>query len=178
MAHQSQWRLGLAKLADDLAVWDGLSVQQMKSVYARWHEQPAFLSQLLNSLKSLSLQAGATWLLKHHLTQGATLDARSTSALCRELSELKDWPAQLHALQMLDKLNLSEADLDPVESFAREGLRAENKFVRAWSYHAMYLVSLQRPELQEEVSGLFERAMQQEAASVKARLRQILKDRP
>jgi hypothetical protein len=59
--------------------------------------------------------------------------------------------------------------------FLRTCLADENKFVRAWAYNGFYLLSQQYPEYQQETEQFFAMAMRDEAASVKARIRNILK---
>ncbi len=60
-----------------------------------------------------------------------------------------------------------------VVTFLRVGLQDKNKFVRAWSYSGFYLLGQQYPEYQDEAKAYIVAAMQDEAPSVQARLRQL-----
>ena len=50
-----------------------------------------------------------------------------------------------------------------------------NKLVRAWAYNGFYEISRQYPEYKEETKKLFAMAMKDEAPSVKARIRNIMR---
>ncbi len=50
------------------------------------------------------------------------------------------------------------------------------KFVRAWAYDAFYRLATQHPGYRPEVWRLLEQGMQEEAPSVKARIRQLLRE--
>lgn len=59
--------------------------------------------------------------------------------------------------------------------FLRNCLISDNKFVRAWAYNGFYELALQYPAYKTEVKKFLDMAMKDEAASVKARVRNILK---
>jgi len=93
------------------------------------------------------------------------------------LPDLIEWETKLHVLQCLSYLTVGKQDVPPLETFLRECLASENKFVRAWAYNGFYELSLQYPQFQVEVDQLLQQALEDEAASVKARVRNILKQR-
>ncbi len=57
----------------------------------------------------------------------------------------------------------------------RKCLEDDNKFVRAWAYNGFYELAKQYPEYRTEAGQLFEMALRDEAASVKARVRNVMK---
>jgi len=70
---------------------------------------------------------------------------------------------------------IQKQDKKSVENFLRKTLYNSNKFVRAWTYNGFYLLAKQHPEYHDETEALLESAIKNEAPSVKARIRNILK---
>ena len=93
------------------------------------------------------------------------------------LDRLEHWESKLHLLQSMPYMPIEKPVKQPVEFFLRNCLVDNVKFVRAWSYNSFHLLALQYPEYQAEVDKFFEMAMCDEVASVKARIRNILKQK-
>ena len=72
-------------------------------------------------------------------------------------------------------LPVAEGQRVQVEAFLRQALVSEQKFVRAWAYDGFYQLAKQYPEYQQEAMSFFAMAMDDEVASVKARVRNIIK---
>jgi hypothetical protein len=70
---------------------------------------------------------------------------------------------------------IGDADRIEVETFLRQTLNDSNKFVRAWSYNGFYQLARHFPQYREEAEAIFEMALRDEAASVKARVRNIIR---
>jgi hypothetical protein len=70
---------------------------------------------------------------------------------------------------------ISKNEIKTVEAFLRVSLTDSNKFIRAWAYNGFYEMAIQYPEYKNETKQFFEMAMRDEAASVKARIRNIIK---
>ena len=164
-------------IGDELRNWDGKSTAYLEAIYARTQRVPQTIDELIRSLDELPLQTGASWLLKHSFEQGARLSSAQTDQLFDRLAALRDWPAKLHVLQCLPWLNLSTDHKDAVEPFVRDSLTSPNKFVRAWALNGFILLSQQFDELAAEADSRVAHALENEAPSVKARLRAILKER-
>jgi len=62
---------------------------------------------------------------------------------------------------------------DAVWKVLIEQRESEQKFVRAYSYNGMHLVACQHPQYEAEAAEYFELAQADEAASVRARVRNI-----
>ncbi|WP_448250543.1 hypothetical protein [Thalassotalea agariperforans] len=70
---------------------------------------------------------------------------------------------------------ITDAYSRSVYNFLIITLTDQNKFVRAWTYNGLYELSKQHPEYIKEAKQFFEMAMRDEAPSVKARIRNIMK---
>ncbi|NQZ07148.1 MAG: hypothetical protein HRT35_08300 [Algicola sp.] len=172
-------------LKQAIAGWDGKSSEDIDTIYSGFELDASLVDDLLLCLEDQTLQSGATWLLKRHLVGKGVRSHKAFSPqkisagqiLCvyKQLPQLKHWSARLHLLQTMDVLPIALAVKDTVEHFLRRCLADDNKFVRAWAYSGFHLLQQQYPEYKAEVDGFFALAMQDEAASVKARIRNILK---
>lgn len=161
-------------LKTDIKAWDGKSAIVMGRVYDRHVERPSFLAEVVSVISDESLQDGATWLLKHHLERESPLDAAQAKEVFQTLPKISNWGAKLHILQSLRWMPIPTRYKKKLEAFLRACLQAENKFVRAWAYSGFYELAKQHPEYRLEAQRLCEQAVNSEAASVKARIRNIL----
>lgn len=162
-------------LAAAIASWDGRSADDIATVYKEFSGQQGFSESLPRLLQVKELQAGASWLLKAWLEQGGRLNDRDTASFFQSLQQLQHWNARLHSLQCLAYLAIPDDCEISLERYLRQHLTHENKFVRAWAYNGFALLSNKNPDYREQAEALFEMAMRDEAASVKARIRQIRK---
>ncbi len=161
-------------LEADIKAWDGKSVDAMERTYARHSKRPSFLAELTSALADESLQDGATWLLKHHLERKSPLDEARAKEVLRVLPKLKSWVAKLHVLQCLQWMPIPARYKKKLETFLRACLQEENKFVRAWAYSGFCELARQHPEYRLEAQQLCQQAASSEAASVRARIRNIM----
>lgn len=155
--------------------WDGKSAEDIGSVYQEYGNSSSLCSQLIDLMAEPELQNGATWLLKRHLEQHAGIVKEHLGQVFELLSSLVSWQSRLHILQVFEHLPIAATQVKSVELFLRRCLMDSNKFVRAWSYHGFYHLQAQYPHYQDEVKSFFAMAMSDEAASVKARIRNIAK---
>lgn len=162
-------------LHESLKQWNGKSADKIKETFNKFKEDPSFSCVLLELIHDPICQKGATWLLKAWLNEGSQLDAPQTAKILDNLNILTHWEAKLHVLQCLPFLTVGSAQKKAVEAYLRITLTDQNKFIRAWSYHGFYELARQYPEYQTEVKQFLEMAMNDEVASVKARIRNIIK---
>ena len=154
-----------------------MTTKERSEAYHVLVTDPAFVDQTLATLANDSEQQEvASWFLKHHIDSGQTLHTTQIEDLCAALDQLEEWPAQLHILQILPQLELTGAVSDEVAEFARHSLQADNKFVRAWSYAAFSHLALAHAEYKQEVVSLLTAALENEAPSVRVRIRKALTD--
>ena len=158
-----------------ISSWDAKDVHYIKQVYKDYLEQDDFSALLLKYSHDAELQRGSTWLLKKHLEEGNSLTSSETAELFSCLDKLEHWEAKLHVLQCLPFLAISVSQKESIDVFLRGCLSSDFKFVRAWAYGGLYELAKQHSQYQAEVKTLLEQASVTEAASVKARVRQVLK---
>lgn len=162
-------------LSTQLRQWDGKSTQQIRQIYANHWDNADFLPELIDLLKETATQEGASWCIKHYLEKSGIITAEAINHILTRLETLESWQSQLHILQCLPYWQIPDESKLTLERFLRSGLIHNNKFVRAWSYGGFYQLSQQYPEYEKEAQEFIEMAMRDEAASVKARIRQCLK---
>ncbi len=163
-------------LANKIYDWDGRGIDYMVAFYHENVDNKLFFPQLIELfLEDKNLQKGVTWLIKHHFDQKKSLDNNLIHKLFLHCEEVVNWEAQLHLLQILPQVKLSPDVAPYVEQFARKAIESPKKFVRAWAYQALFELYRIIPTLKEEIIILCEQAMERESASVKARVRKVLK---
>ena len=155
--------------------WDVKSVADIRRTFQSYSGTPEFIQTVVKNLRNGEGQNGAGWLLKSWFESGETVDAEQTSKIIAAFHSTESWETRLHMLQCLPYLTIPHNRKFAVEDFVRDSLKEKNKFVRAWAYNGLYELAKQHPEYQAEATALFEVAIQQESASVKARIRNILK---
>jgi len=122
-----------------------------------------------------TVQVGATWILKRWLEEGVPHVERSAVHLVQLLTHATHWQARLHLLQMLASLCVPVESLSVLVKELSGLLMDDNKFVRAWALSALANVADQNDALRQDVNSTIEDAENDEAASVRARVRQIQK---
>jgi len=162
-------------ISSAIASWNGKSADDIAAIYNQYYNKSDFHSSIVSLIKNKSYETGASWLLKHDFELGGQLNANEISIVYGVLSKLEYWEAKLHLLQCIEYMPISKTDVKKVENFLRLTLSGENKFVRTWAYNGFYLLAKQYIEYQEDANQFFEMALRDEAPSVKARIRNILK---
>ncbi len=153
------------------------TVEELQSLYDRISGEAGFCSELVSLLSDPERQQVASWLLKQALEAGQVVTPTDLSPFYRTLPKLQNWETQLHILQCLPYLTIDTREVKQLEPFLRRCLQSENKFVRAWSYNGLNELALQHARFQPEVDSLLAAALEEEVPSVKARIRNILKQR-
>ena len=72
-------------------------------------------------------------------------------------------------------MKIANSEKKKVEQLLRKCLIDENKFVKAWAYNRLYTTSMQHSKYGEETKQFLEVVMKNEAPSVKAKIRNIMK---
>ena len=111
-------------------------------------------------------------------------DARACFAYSRDSEAGAHYLCDLYALAKLHLLQMMPTWVIPAER--RDALyavligylddRKGKKFVRAWAYNGLAVLADQYPELRGDVLGLLARGREEEASSVKARIRNLSKE--
>ena len=164
-------------LLDEITSWDNKSATALQSTYERHSDEDGFAATILAHVADAELQRATTWLLKKHLEMGNSLSPAGSSALFGVLSVQEHWESKLHILQCLPYLAIPEEERASLKHFLDSCLESDNKFLRAWAYNGFNELSLRFPRYREEVNRMLAQARDSEAASVRARVRNILKSR-
>ena len=167
----------MTDLTEELGVWDGKSTAALQSIYLRHRADDDFVATTLVLVADANLQRAATWMLKRHLELGNPLSARECRSILGSLSVQQDWESKLHLLQCLPYLSIPDEDRVGLEQFLDACVRSDKKFVRAWAYSGYNELALRFPQYREAVDGMLSRAGGSEAASVRARIRNLRKGR-
>jgi len=120
------------------------------------------------------VQTGATWILKHWIEAGCTVDRRDVERVIAALEVVRAKDAQLHLLQILPFLELDPSSAERIFDVALALTRSRHTFVRAWAYNALAVAAALEPERRDEVDRLFDAAAT-DRASVRARIRNARK---
>lgn len=158
-----------------IAQWDGKSADYLSDVYRGYAHQSDFVAELIELTMQPGSQVGATWLLKLHSEQEGIVSPAQVNQIYGCLPQVTMWEAKLHILQSMPYLPIADSAKALVESFLRTCLDEKNKFVRAWIYNGWYELASQYPQYRAEAKQLLTRGMEEEAASVRARIRNIMK---
>ena len=164
-----------ASLSEEIASWDGKSVAALQSTYERHCDEVCFVATILAHIADVQLQRAATWLLKKHLETGYSLGAADCRTIFGTLPLQEHWESKLHILQCVSYLDVPEDESAGLEKFLETCLESDNKFVRAWTYNGFNELSLRFPRYRERVDGMLAWASVSEAASVRARIRNMTK---
>ncbi|MEM7032785.1 MAG: hypothetical protein AAF629_24765 [Chloroflexota bacterium] len=164
-------------LADALNDFDGKHTDTLEALAQHLTPDDAVIEQLcqLTDDGEVKIQTATTWLLKRFQELGAVFSEGQAVKLTRLLGRVNHWEARLHLLQMLPKLTISANQTDLLHQNLKTFLSDDNKMVRAWSYNGLAVLADQHVEFQPEVSAILTAVSPDEAASVRARIRNIHK---
>jgi hypothetical protein len=162
-------------IKEDLVNWDGKSADDISAIYNRHLHEPSLISDIIKLIEHVPFQKGATWLLKRYFEDGRKLKQKDVDRIYRLLPRLKHWETKLHILQCFPYMPIAKTKKIEVESFLRDCLVDTNKFIRAWAYNGFYELSVQYQEYKVETKQFFDMALRDEAPSVKARVRNIIR---
>lgn len=163
-------------IEQEILSWDGTSSDDLVAIYNRYKDDCIFVSQTVKLLKQDSTQQGALWLLKRYFENGGEIGCEQVAVIYKLLPLINQWQTKLLILQCMRYMKIGINEQKLVENFLRSCLNDNNKFLRAWAYNGFYEISTQFPEYKQETKQFFEMAMRDEVPSVKARIRNIVKN--
>ena len=163
-----------ARLKAQLEQVDGAHVAALTTIAEQLEADAATLNALcqLALSEERKLQVGATWLLKHYADSGVKLEANSSAQLMKLLARDAHWEARLHILQMLPGLTIAPEQRGELWSLLLTQAKDRRKFIRAWALGGLATVANERESCRPEAITRL-RGAQDEAASVRARIRQL-----
>ena len=164
-------------IRDELEQFDGRHTSVIEPILSQ-HQRTGPLIEslvLLIADKEPRIQTGATWLLKRLAENQAQFKTEHLIALFGSLSELTNWLSKLHVCQMLQYLEIPEESERNLIWFLEHNLFDQNKFLRTWSYNGFFELARQHGKYLDYALAQIERGEEDQAASVKARIRKIRK---
>lgn len=163
-------------LIDDLAEYDGKSVVVLEAIAKRYEDDPGAVSRAVALAASADghTAAGATWLLRSWLRGGASIDSHDVVSLGHRLRAMTDPWARLHVCQTVGLLDIGPDVAVEFYDFLLEAASAPRPFLRAWGTDGLVRLAAAHPQYAQAAERALERAVADEAASVRARARQIL----
>ena len=165
------------KLLATLSGFDGKHTALLEQVSADTPRNADSTSQLVACAEhdDTKLQVAATWILKKWQDEGVLLDEEHLGELAKILHRADHWEVKLHILQIFSSIEIAPKLTPLLKKSLRKMVADEQKFVRAWSYSVLAKIADQDHAFREQLLARLAEAEQDEAASVKARLRQIRK---
>ena len=161
------------EIVAQLRAWNGKSVDYLRTLRNRCGTGQEIVAFLVSLISDVDVQVAVTWLLKQTADRMCAPVAACGNDIIAQLSQITHWVAQLHILQLLHCLSFSESHRLPLERFIRDCLVSTNKLVRAWGYGALGLLADAFPQYAEERDLRYIYALEHEAASVRARIRNM-----
>ncbi|RNC80267.1 MAG: hypothetical protein ED559_00155 [Phycisphaera sp.] len=163
-------------LRDDILNWDGKSAAGITDTYEAHANSRGFLGRLIALSGEPECEVGATWLVKHHIEAGASMNADQTDRWYALAPGLTEWGAKLHLLQCMPAVPVPSGHARRIERWLSACLTIEQKFVRAWALSGYADLARAHPRYHDQAIDMLEDARENDpAASVRARARQVLK---
>ncbi|MEM7438731.1 MAG: hypothetical protein AAF393_03960 [Pseudomonadota bacterium] len=154
-------------LKDALDRFDGKHTHELKEALPLAESQPAELMKLCQDPKT---EVAATWVAKALIEQGRASFAPQD--FFASLPKVTAWDAQLHILQCVQYA--PDAAVEVVAA-ARTLIDSKKTLTRVWALDAFVRIADLRPEHQKEARALMVKALDGDAASLRARARQLQK---
>lgn len=135
------------------------------------------MAKLVDAALVPSTSVSATWilraLLKRHEHASLELGGPPAAQLIRGLDSLAAGDAQLHVCQTIAHVAIPARNAEQLARFLRRCAGGDHKFVRAWSVDALHRLSEQHVKYRSEARAALRVALDDPAASVRARARHI-----
>ncbi|WP_154853512.1 hypothetical protein [Cyclobacterium xiamenense] len=156
--------------------WNGTHTAHLKNLYQENRDDPSFIPATLALLETEeAVEVSSSWVLKHHIDQGEMVSSDQVDQLVKKLAGLRFWESRLHLLQMIPQIPLTAAQAGRLEPVVRKHLSSDRPFVKASAFAAYFEIVKRFPELKNEFRLLCEDSLEKVSASVKVKIRRILK---
>ncbi|MEM8873080.1 MAG: hypothetical protein AAGD32_02370 [Planctomycetota bacterium] len=167
-------------LAAEIEKFDGVHTDVLESAALRWEPTAADVRLLLKlgGDADVNRAVGASWLLKDLAGRGYRLTAAQSKTLLGLLDDEKDWQMTLHLVQAFPAVKVTRATADAWHARLAELAAHPQNFVRAWSFNALALLATTHERFRPDVADRLEVAGHNDAASVRARIRNVTKTTP
>ncbi|MEM9440715.1 MAG: hypothetical protein AAGA73_09750 [Pseudomonadota bacterium] len=167
-------------LRSDLLAFDGKNVTVLSKIAVRYGDRLDYVDGLLATADDPEghRSDGATWLIKAYLDAGGELTKPQFEMLVSKLGALKTWASQLHVCQLVRHLRPNEQQANTIVRWLIPILAHDRPFLRAWSLDALCHASAQHSAYADRAMESLNAAMEDPAASVRARARNLRKSHP
>lgn len=164
-------------LIDSLQTFDGKQTATLEQLNRTLPRDETSLAQLFALAKhnDTKLSVGATWILKRWFEDGEIEFANVVSRLIHILKNTNHWEVRLHILQMLDSSTITGTYASVLKKVLSKMVVGDNKFIRAWSVSVLATIADQNATLRDNFISTLQTAELDDAASVRARVRQVRK---
>ncbi|GAB5442155.1 MAG: hypothetical protein Fues2KO_25040 [Fuerstiella sp.] len=164
-------------LIESLQKFDGKRTSELERLSDSMPRNRDSVAQLLAYAEhdDTAVQVGSTWILKRWLEEGVPQVEKSAAALVQLLKYATYWEVRLHLLQMLASLRVPARTIPGLKKLLPGLLVNDNKFVRAWALSVLAEIADQQETMRKDVILTIRDAANDDAASVRARVRQIQK---
>ena len=153
-----------------------INLKELERYYDLNHGKEDFSENLLNQLPNDEFENANTWLLKRYLENGNRLPANIEIRILDLLPQLSVWEAKLHLLQILPYITVPKSRSSIIREILLAFIDENNKFIRAWACNGLYHLQTCHHEYKTEMITILNKAYSNEAPSIKARIRNILRD--
>ena len=141
----------------------------------------ALFDDLIDAVIADETSVPATWLLRAileaHEGDGVELSSKHVARLCRGLERIERSDARLHVCQTVSLLSVPARNAEQMARFLRACSESDHKFVRAWAIDALQRLARQHARYRSEAAMALNAALEDPAASVRARARRIAAER-
>lgn len=164
-------------LIESLRKFDGRRTSELERLSSSMSRNDDSVVQLLAAAEhdETTVQVGSTWILKRWLEEGVPEVEDMAANLVRLLKSATYWEVRLHLLQMLASIRVPARSLPELKRLLPILLTDDNKFVRAWALSVLAEIADQSDAMRKDVISTIQDAENDEAASVRARVRQLQK---
>lgn len=165
-------------LRDALLEFDGKALSYLSETSLKFRSDPDYFAALvaLAGDRTAHIDSGATWLLKDYLDQGGRLAPDLVQPFLRQLIADPSWGAALHILQSVRRLDLHQVSDSAVFETISAYTAHARPFLRAWAVDAMWRMAQTFAGFETRARHAMDAALNDPAASVRARARQLLKE--
>lgn len=153
-----------------------LNAARLERVFEAFGNRPDFPARLVRWIGSARHEAGATWLLRKCLQGRRDAGVLIADDVYVRAPSATDWQANLHLLQSIPLLPISDEKVSTVWGWLTHQSRSDRPFVRAWAYNGLHLVAWQAPEFRDRAKRRLAEGLEDPSAAVRARVRATLKE--
>ena len=160
--------------------FDGKRTEVLERVNHELPRNGTSMTQLLAAAEhdDARLQVGATWILKQWSDDDEPLVRESVASFVELLKDASTWEVQLHLLQILAAVPIPPRSRSKLKKVLPGLLTGENKLIRAWALSVIVAMADQDESSRRDAQARLDAGESDEAASVRARVRQLRKRYP